>query len=287
MKETTGLLPNILSSSYQRMNEASVGASSDQAQIEICQNRLLVSDMENKNENIKDETNTSQPDMEIGTRSDVRSKNSIEIVKAIMEDTLVPKIIPSKKEISKTSDAIVKDIVDDVLVKQVLLNDNKKESNSQNLHYLSTQKTNIKNSDENHMLPKCSNADSVDYSQDNVTTACFPNTQVPFQSRTENKKSNTTKSNNADKENSLKLVNDETAMSKDEQLSDANILVKEVLEVVDISSGEEDKYSENSSNEGNDDETGALEIPIQVSAKILKGGGFRGICTLHYKQKIL
>jgi len=257
MKETTGLLPNILSGSYQRMDELSIGVGSDQAQIEIGGKSL--NKMENKNDNIInviDESINSKTNTPDARTSEDESKNSIDIVKAIMEDTIVPKIIPNEVEGSRNASTIVKNIVDDLLDTNVLHSDSEKESHKQNASCKSIPNSNIKEPDENYIPQKHTTINLTDNKEDSLKILNHPDTPKSFELATENKRHlNSIKNINAEKPDSINLVNDTFKVKGDQLPGPSN------LEVVDISSGEEeDKDSENSSNGGFDDETGTPRI---------------------------
>lgn len=255
MKETTGLLPNILSGSYQRIDELSIGVS-DQAQIEIGGNSL--NNMENKSDNIKDvidESINSKTNTQDARTSEDGSKTSIDIVKAIMEDTIVPKIIPKEVEISRNSSTIVKNIVDDLLDTNVLHSDREKEPKNQSVSCKSTPNSSMKGLKDNYITHNYTTISVVESKQDSLTMLNHQDTPKSFESPSDNQPHlNSIQNINAEKQDAINLVNDDTFMSKGDQLSGPRD-----LEVVDISSGEEeDKDSENSSNGVFDDQTGTF-----------------------------
>ena len=269
MKETTGLLPNILSGSYQRIDDLSIGVSSDQAQIEIGEQSL--NSMEHKIDNIKDdieESIHSKSNANDTRKTEDGSKSSIDIVKAIMEDTIVTKIIPDETESSLNSSTIAKDIVDDLLDTNVLHSERDKKSNNQNVPCKSPPNSSMKEPEYNYMQPSYTKINVEDNNKDSLKMLNTPNTLKSSKSSTGNKNHlNAIENTNAENKDSIDIGNNDTSASKLDQLS-----ASRDLEVVDISSGEEeDNDSENSTNGNSDDETGKLRSPkvyvIEYSAQ--------------------
>ena len=256
MKETTGLLPNILSSSYQRIDDLSIGVSSDQAQIEIGEHSI--NSMENKIDNIKDaidESINSKSNAKDARKSEDGSKSSIDIVKTIMEETIVPKIIPDETESSLNASTIAKDIVDDLLDTNVLHSESDKKSNNQNVACKSQPNSSMNELEYNYMQPSYTEINVGDTNEDSLRMLNPPNTVKSSKSSTGNKNHLTAIENtNAENQDSINIGNNATFVSKVDQLS-----ASKDLEVVDISSGEEeDKDSENSTNGNSDEETGTF-----------------------------
>ena len=142
-----------------------------------------------------------------------------DIVRAIVDETIVPKII--KEDIQDSKD-VVQNIIEEVLVSNIINCDNKTD-------VLKTNDTNVNYTKENIVNKK----NTIDKKFNNTDTSILVNNPVP----------NSNKSDNNDKNAEVNLI--------------SNSISNKKTEFVDLGS-EDDKNTNSSSDENSDDETGIV-----------------------------
>ena len=274
MMETKGLMPNCNSDSYQLLHESQSGINNTStANVEIGQDSVLVEDSSEEMEKFKNVIeNAINLKTEATKKGDIDNtqeglETSIDIVKALVEDAIVPKIIQDDvSESSRNAKDIVQNVVEEILVSNVVKCDNSYKGNDangadKNVNII-TRKVEARNSiDESCAITNPGkneaalqlDGNSIDYNVKSFESSSLVVKQL-----------DSIKGSLEVDKVSAKIVSDEVTNAKGEPIIDASCsdVTKGAPQIVDLSSEEEkDRHSEHTSNtDTSDEEKGNIYI---------------------------